>query len=172
MLFRSDQKKNDDGTYTAFDKATGQALYNTLNGEPIPLGMDTDTYQGMKKAAQSNGVKLVAGEDNGRLVLKFQGADGQYYDDPAKAKYAKPQAGGAKPDATPDAALRGGLKTPPTMEQTQAQGRAVSAFVAQAKQAMAADPEVAALTRQYQAAVRAGRGVEINNALEIGRAHV
>ena len=85
-----DVKKNDDGTYTAFAKDGGQALYNTFNGETIPLGMEVDTYKGMKEAAKKNGVGLVAGEDNGRLVIKFTGADGKFYDDAEKAKYAKP----------------------------------------------------------------------------------
>jgi len=97
-----DLKKNDDGTYTAFSKDGGRALYNTFNGEEIPLGMEVDTYKGMKEAAKKNGVGLVTGEDNGRLVVKFTGADGKFYDDAEKAKYAKP----AKPAAQP-----GGLDT-------------------------------------------------------------
>ena len=101
-----DQKKNDDGTYTAFDKTSGQALYNTINGEPIPLGMDARTYDRLKKAAQDNGVGLIPGMENGRLTLKFQGADGAYYDDPAKARYAK-QAGSDKTAATAQAPQRG-----------------------------------------------------------------
>jgi hypothetical protein len=85
-----DLKKNDDGTYTAFSKDGGRALYNTFNGEELPLGMEVDTYRGMKEAAKKNGVGLVTGEDNGRLVLKFVGPDGKFYDDAEKAKYAKP----------------------------------------------------------------------------------
>lgn len=83
-------KKNDDGTYTAYSKEGGRALYNTYNGEEIPLGMEVDAYRKMKEAAVKNGVGLVTGEDNGRLVLKYTGADGKFYDDPQKAKYAKP----------------------------------------------------------------------------------
>lgn len=100
-----EQKANQDGTYTAFAKDGGQALYNTINGEAIPLGMDAQTYQKVKVDARTNGVKLVSGEENGRLVLKFQGADGKFYDDVEKAKYAKPesQAGGAT--AAPRGAL-------------------------------------------------------------------
>lgn len=97
-----DLKKNDDGTYTAFSKDGGRALYNTFNGEEIPLGMEVDTYKGMKASAQKNGVGLVTGEDNGRLVIKFVGPDGKFYDDAEKAKFAKP----AKSDAKP-----GGLDT-------------------------------------------------------------
>jgi hypothetical protein len=85
-----DLKKNDDGTYTAFSKDGGRALYNTFNGEELPLGMEVDTYRGMKEAAKKNGVGPVTGEDNGRLVLKFVGPDGKFYDDAEKAKYAKP----------------------------------------------------------------------------------
>lgn len=86
-----EQKKNDDGTYTAFSKDGGRALYNTFNGEAIPLGMTVDDYNRMKADAQKNGVALVTGEDNGRLVLKFAGIDGNYYDSAEKAKYAKPK---------------------------------------------------------------------------------
>lgn len=85
-------KKNDDGTYTAYSKDGGMPLYNSYNGEQIPLGMEVDAYKKMKEAAVKNGVGLVTGEDNGRLVLKYAGADGKYYDDPQKAKYAKPTA--------------------------------------------------------------------------------
>ena len=95
-------KKNDDGTYTAFSKDGGRALYNTYNGEEIPLGMTVDAYTNMKAAAQKNSVGLVTGEENGRLVLKFVGPDGKYYDNAEKAKYAKP----AKSDDKP-----GGLDT-------------------------------------------------------------
>lgn len=95
-----EQKKNDDGTYTAFDKQTGQALYNTINGEAIPLGMDSQTYAAHKKAAQESGVKLVVGENNGRLELRYQGVDGKFYEDAKAARYAKaepaPSAGGLK----------------------------------------------------------------------------
>lgn len=90
-------KKNDDGTYTAFSKEGGRALYNTYNGEEIPLGMEVDAYRKMKEAAVKNGVGLVTGEDNGRLVLKYTGADGKFYDDPQKAKYAKPAPNAAAP---------------------------------------------------------------------------
>ena len=85
-----EQKKNDDGTYTAFAKDGGRPLYNTYLGEEIPLGMGVSDYQGLKDAAKKNGVSLVTGEDNGKLVVKFAGADGKYYDDVEKAKYAKP----------------------------------------------------------------------------------
>jgi hypothetical protein len=90
-------KKNDDGTYTAYSKDGGRALYNTYNGEEIPLGMEVDTYRGMKDAAKKNRVGLVTGEENGRLVVKFIGADGKYYDDAEKAKYAKPAKSAAQP---------------------------------------------------------------------------
>lgn len=95
--------KNEDGTVTAYSKDGGNPLYNMHNGEKLPLGMDIQTYQGMKKAAQSNGVKLVAGEDdNGQFALRFQGADGKFYEDPEKARYAKvePAAGGIKTGTT------------------------------------------------------------------------
>lgn len=103
-----DIKKNDDGTYTAFAKDGGHALYNTINGEAIPLGMDVSSYQAMKQAAKDNGVKLVSGEENGRLVLRYIGADGKPYEDPAKARYAKaPEAAGSAPGAknAPQAAI-------------------------------------------------------------------
>jgi hypothetical protein len=85
-----EQKKNEDGTYTAFAKDGGQALYNTINGEAIPLGMDATTYARMKQEASTNRVKLMIGEDsNGRLAAKFVGADGQFYDNVKEASQAK-----------------------------------------------------------------------------------
>jgi hypothetical protein len=89
-------KKNDDGTYTAYSKDGGRALYNTYNGEEIPLGMEVDAYKKTKEAAVKNGVGLVTGEDNGRLTVKFAGADGKFYDSAEKAKYAKPAPAAAK----------------------------------------------------------------------------
>jgi hypothetical protein len=94
-----DTKKNDDGTYTAYRRDTGEAIYNTYNGEQMPLGMEIDEYKAMKKAARASGVELIRGEDNGRLVLKYAGADGKFYDDPDKAKYAKPAPAEKKPAA-------------------------------------------------------------------------
>ena len=41
-------KKNDDGTYTAYSKDGGRALYNTYNGEEIPLGMEVTDYKKMR----------------------------------------------------------------------------------------------------------------------------
>lgn len=99
-----DIKKNDDGTYTAYSKDGGLARYNMINGEAIPLGMDAQTYAANKKAAMDNGVKLIIGENNGRLELKYQGADGQFYDDPKQARYAKTN--------NPAPAQAGGLRTP------------------------------------------------------------
>lgn len=99
-----EQKQNADGSYTAFAKDGGKALYNTINGEAIPLGMDVTSYQKMKKDATDNGVKLVSGEEDGRLVLRYQGADGKFYTDPSKARYAKPApAAGALPTEEPKA---------------------------------------------------------------------
>lgn len=87
-----DTKKNDDGTYTAYKKDTGEAIYNTYNGEKIPLGMEITEYKAMKDAAKKNGVELYRVEDNGALGLAFVGPDGQPYKDPEKAKYSKPAA--------------------------------------------------------------------------------
>jgi hypothetical protein len=84
-----EQKKNDDGTYTAFAKDGGQALYNTLNGEALPLGMTAVEFQAMKDAAKKNGVELYRTEDNGKLGLGFVGPDGKPYSDPEKAKRSK-----------------------------------------------------------------------------------
>lgn len=127
-----EQKKNDDGTYTAFSKDGGKALYNTFNGEAIPLGMTVDVYSKMKADAQKNGVALITGEDNGRLVLKFAGPDGKFYDDAEKAKYAKPEAKPAagKPEglstAAPTAAAS--APTPPTAKPVRADGESFTAF--------------------------------------------
>lgn len=125
-------KKNDDGTYTAFSKDSGRALYNTFNGEEIPLGMEVDTYRGMKANAQKNGVGLVTGEENGRLVLKFVGPDGKYYDDAEKAKYAKPtkaatQPGGIDTSRTP-VVQPAAEPTAPTPKPVRAPGESFTEF--------------------------------------------
>lgn len=100
-----DQKKNDDGSYTAFDKNTGKALYNTYLGEAIPLGMSVDEYTNMKKLARDNKVGLQIGEtESGNLALRFIGADGKPYTDVEAARYAKPTkpaAGGASEEPQP-----------------------------------------------------------------------
>jgi len=86
-----EQKQNDDGSYTAFDKNNGTAMYNTFHGEAFPLGMSVAEYAGEKKRAAEAGVKLVVGEDDGRVVLRFQGADGKFYQDALAAEKAKPE---------------------------------------------------------------------------------
>ena len=109
-----EQKKNEDGTYTAFAKDGGQALYNTINGEAIPLGMDAATYARMKQEASTNRVKLVIGEDsNGRLAAKFVGADGQFYDNVKEASQAKaaPKKDTAAPAATSTAPAASAIPT-------------------------------------------------------------
>ena len=114
-----EQKINNDGTYTAFSKDGGQALYNTFNGLPIPLGMTLQTFEEMKKLAVQNGVTLEAGEDGGVLKLKYAGKDGQFYDDPVKAKRAKPAPAPEKSnaktgiDTTQNSKVASGLETPP-----------------------------------------------------------
>jgi len=127
-----DLKKNDDGTYTAFAKDGGRALYNTFNGEEIPLGMEVDTYRSMKANAQKNGVGLVTGEENGRLVLKFVGPDGKFYDDAEKAKYAKPtkadtQPGGLDTSRTP-VVQPAAQPTAPTAKPVRAPGESFTEF--------------------------------------------
>jgi hypothetical protein len=109
-----EQKKNEDGTYTAFAKDGGQALYNTINGEAIPLGMDAATYARMKQEASTNRVKLMIGEDsNGRLAAKFVGADGQFYDNVKEASQAKaaPKKDTAAPAATSTAPAASAIPT-------------------------------------------------------------
>jgi hypothetical protein len=116
-----EQKKNDDGTYTAFDKGTGRALYNTYNGEEIPLGMTIDEYSTMKKLARENKVGLQVGETaNGSLAVKYIGADGKPYDDVEAARYAKPtkpsagaEASGGEPALTkPNSRMGTGERNP------------------------------------------------------------
>jgi hypothetical protein len=125
-------KKNDDGTYTAYSKDGGRALYNTYNGEEIPLGMEVDAYKKMKEAAVKNGVGLVTGEDNGRLVLKYAGADGKYYDDPQKAKYAKPTATPAKAEgldtSTKTVVAPAAVPTAPTAKPTREPKEPLASF--------------------------------------------
>lgn len=84
-----EQKKNDDGSYTAFDKSTGEALYNTHNGDPMPLGMTLDRKTKLQKEAADSGVQMQVGENNGRLEYRYIGADGNPYVDVASAGKAK-----------------------------------------------------------------------------------
>jgi hypothetical protein len=125
-------KKNDDGTYTAYSKDGGTPLYNSYNGEQIPLGMEVDAYKKMKEAAVKNGVGLVTGEDNGRLVLKYAGADGKYYDDPQKAKYAKPTATPAKAEgldtSTKTVVAPAAVPTAPTAKPTREPKEPLASF--------------------------------------------
>ena len=107
-----EQKKNDDGTYTAFSKDGGQALYNTLNGEALPLGMTATEFQAMKDAAKKNGVELYRTEDNGKLGLGFVGPDGKPYSDPEKAKRSKAPA--PEKEETPAPAAKSGIDTSKT----------------------------------------------------------
>jgi hypothetical protein len=128
-----DTKKNDDGTYTAYRRDTGEAIYNTYNGEQIPLGMEIDAYKKMKETARSNGVELIRGEDNGRLVLKYAGADGKYYDDPQKAKYAKPAPAAASAkdtglDTSPKTVVPASIPTAPTAKPVREPNESFSAF--------------------------------------------
>jgi len=106
-----EQKKNDDGTYTAFAKDGGQALYNTLNGEALPLGMTAVEFQAMKDAAKKNGVELYRTEDSGKLGLGFVGPDGKPYSDPEKAKRSKAP---APEKETPATAAKNGIDTSKT----------------------------------------------------------
>jgi len=102
MDIPAEQKKNEDGTYTAFAKDGGKSLYNTYNGEEIPLGMTANEYIAIKQEASKNRVKLMSGIENDRVVLKFIGADGQPYNNVKEASQAKaaPKKDTAAPAAT------------------------------------------------------------------------
>lgn len=125
-------KKQDDGTYTAFSKDGGRALYNTFNGEPIPLGMEVTEYKAMKDAAKKNGVELYRVEDNGALGLAFVGPDGQPYKDLEKAKYSKPAksvAAETKPSGLNTATVvQATAPTPPTEKPVKASGESFESF--------------------------------------------
>ena len=84
----------------------------------------------MKEAAVKNGVGLVTGEENGRLTLKFAGADGKFYDDPQKAKYAKP-APAAKPeglDTSTKTVVAPAIPTAPTAKPVREPNESFTAF--------------------------------------------
>ena len=85
-----EQKQNSDGTYTAFAKDGGQALYNTINGAPIPLGMSATEYGARKTDALRQGVQMtVINSESGRLILGYTGKDGSMYTSPEEAAAAK-----------------------------------------------------------------------------------
>jgi hypothetical protein len=58
-----------------------------------------------------------------------------------------------------------GLRTPPTMEQAQAQFRVSRDFVADATARASQDPELATLRQRYEQSLKAGKAVEANNFL-------
>ena len=99
-----EQKQNTDGTYTAFAKDGGQALYNTINGAPIPLGMSATEYGDRKKDALQQGVQMtVINSESGGLILGYTGKDGSMYTSPGEAAAAK---------APPAPPTRAGLPLP------------------------------------------------------------
>lgn len=108
-----DQKPNDDGSYTAFDKATGEALYNTIHGEPIPKGMTVMEYTALKDAASKANVQLTMGENNGVLEHRFIGSDGQAYKTVKEAEKARPAKASVAATVTETKPVAG-LKLPST----------------------------------------------------------
>ena len=97
-----EQKPNGDGTFTAFDQATGHALYNTHNGMMLPLGMSGTEFETYKKAAQEAGVQVVSLEAGDGIHLGFIGRDGKPYPTVKEAVDAK----ATKPGLTPPSASR------------------------------------------------------------------
>lgn len=85
-----DMKPNDDGSYTATDKADGSPLYNMYHGETMPLGMTVAQFQTDKKAAADAGVSMQVGENNGRVEHRFIGADDKPYRTLKEAVAARP----------------------------------------------------------------------------------
>lgn len=121
-----DQKKNDDGTYTAFRKDTGEAVYNTLNGQKMPLGMSSDEFTKLRTEASQLGVPMEGSfNEYGQYQLGFKGKDGNYYTTPMEAARAKAAAGAGLPSPKQGArtwtqgdaeALRRGLSRPAAQE--------------------------------------------------------
>ena len=104
-----DQKKNDDGTYTAFRKDTGEAVYNTVNGLKIPLGMTSDEFTKLRTEASQLGVPMEGSFDEyGQYQFGFKGRDGNYYTTPREAAMAKT----AAKSSTPPGAAAAGMPAP------------------------------------------------------------
>ena len=104
-----DQKKNDDGTYTAFRKDTGEAVYNTVNGLKIPLGMTSDEFAKLRTEASQLGVAMEGSfDENGQYQFGFKGRDGNYYTTPREAAMAKT----AAKSSTPPGAAAAGMPAP------------------------------------------------------------
>lgn len=84
-----EQKQNQDGTYTAFAKDGGQALYNTLNGKSIPLGMTATKFEAIEKDALKNNVQVHPIETDTGIQLAFVGPDGKPYTSAREAGMSK-----------------------------------------------------------------------------------
>lgn len=84
------QQKNDDGTFTYVDKETGQPLYNGLNGEKMPLGMEVTEFKALKQEAAKAGVTMRLQENNaGELRYVFVGPSGEPMLTPKEAAMSK-----------------------------------------------------------------------------------
>lgn len=92
----------------------------------------------------------------------FVPAPQQRAEAPAPGSAPGPQP--AAPSSSPAPAAPG-LRTPPTMEQTQAQFRASRDFVAGAAAKASQDPELTTLRQRYEQSLKAGKPVEANNFL-------
>jgi hypothetical protein len=111
-----DLHKNDDGTYTATDKATGQILYNAYNGMPLPVGTTVTEYDKIREAAAKANVKLHVVENNGEPAFGFEGPSGEVMQTMEEARASKPKAApgaGAKPTATTQGVAANGNRMPP-----------------------------------------------------------
>lgn len=94
-----DQKQNDDGSFTAFDKQTGEALYNTYHGMTLPLGTTVSEYNKLRQDAVKAGVEIMVGESNGRIVFGFVGPSGDPQPTLEAARASKPGGKAGKPSA-------------------------------------------------------------------------
>jgi len=155
-----EQKKNDDGTYTAFSKDGGRALYNTYNGFAIPLGMTSTTLESYRKQAQDVGVELVNVETDSGVKLGFVGGDGQTYSTAAEAAKAKaPAKTGDLPSGASTAPPAPALTDARSLyERSGQEARQVALPAKRAAEAAAAtasrDPALYALWAEYRAAQR------------------
>lgn len=83
-----DVKEKEGGGWVAFNKATGEPVYNVgVDGSKMPMGMSAERLgQMQKESAESKMPIREAFDANGALVFAFEGPDGKLYSDVASAK--------------------------------------------------------------------------------------
>lgn len=128
-----DLKKNDDGTYTAYAKDGGQALYNTINGQKLPLGMELPEYQKLRVDAAKAKVDMQLQEnDRGELRYAFVGPSGEPLATVKEAAMSKAPKAAATAPTSPAAAMTGPSRTSTQSPQADRPGNVFTRDVAPA----------------------------------------